>query len=110
MECNHDAAPALDSLLFFTGTLPKSGDNSDGKYAYLCQKQVFDGPKGEICGNSVWSFTHVKRKGCHQCRGKENCIRFEHKEFHREIDGPPRDTAMSRAFQCAEQCASTKAI
>ena len=102
MECNHDAAPALDSLLFLTGPLPKSGVNPNQRYAYICQKQDLDGPDGKICGRRVWSFPHVMRKSCNECRGAINQRKFEHSEFKMEIDGPPRNTAMSRAIQRSE--------
>ena len=96
MECNHDAAPALDSLLFLTDPLPKSTDNFDGKYPFLCQKQVYGTTKEEEekCGRKIWSSLHVERKKCIRCRGHENNSTWEHKEFIREINGPPRDSAL----------------
>jgi len=95
MECNHDAAPALDSLLFLTDPLPKSTDKStdnfDGKYPFRCQKQVYGTTEEEEekCGRQIWSFPHVKRKKCTRCRGREDYSQWEHKEFIREIDGLP---------------------
>ena len=106
MECNHDAAPALDSLLFLTDPLPKSADNFDGKYAFLCQKQVYGKEEEEKCGRRIWSLPYVGRKKCQRCRGRETNGIWEHKEFIREINGPPRDSAYSRAWRCSAQQAT----
>ena len=45
----------------------------------------------------------MERKKCTRCRGRQNNGTWEHKEFVREINGPPRDSAYSRAWHCLAQ-------